>query len=81
MTRERAWCTLHALVTLDRTDVELLLRHLKRLRQLVDELDGLDVAPSTFQQRQGVRDRLRREIDVTQAAVTSFGPIDPPRYD
>jgi len=64
-------------VPLDRTDVALLLRHLKRLRQLVDELDGLDLAPSNFQQRQGVRDRLRREIDVTQAAVMSFGPIEP----
>lgn len=62
---------------LSQTDVELLVRHLKRLRQLLDELDALDVAPSTFHQRQDVRDRLRREIDVTLAAVTSFGPADP----
>jgi hypothetical protein len=57
--------------------MELLIRHLKRLRQLVDELDGLDLAPSTFHHRQDVRDRLRRELDVSLAAVMSFGPSDP----
>jgi hypothetical protein len=69
--------TLPGLVPLSQTDVELLIRHLKRLRQLVDELDGLDLAPSTFHQRQDVRDRLRRELDVSLAAVMSFGPGDP----
>jgi hypothetical protein len=69
--------TLVSLVPLSQTDVELLIRHLKRLRQLVDELDNLDLAPSTFHQRQDVRDRLRRELDVTLAAVMSFGPDDP----
>jgi hypothetical protein len=69
--------TLVGLVPLSQTDVELLIRHLKRIRQLVDELDGLDLAPSTFHQRQDVRDRLRRELDVSLAAVMSFGPVDP----
>jgi len=64
-------------VPLSQTDMELLIRHLKRLRQLVDELDGLDLAPSTFHHRQDVRDRLRRELDVSLAAVMSFGPSDP----
>jgi hypothetical protein len=52
---------------------------MKRLRQLLDELDGLDLTLSTFHQRQDVRDRLRREIDVTMGAVMSFGPLDPGR--
>ena len=77
MTPDRECGTLIGLVPLSQTDVELLIRHLKRLRQLLDELDGLDLAPSTFHQRQDVRDRLRRELDVTLAAVMSFGPSDP----
>jgi hypothetical protein len=64
-------------------DVALLLRHLTRLRQLVDELDAFEQSISNFHQRQDVRDRLRREIDVTQAAVIAFGPSGPSerRYD
>ena len=58
-------------------DVDLLLRHLKRLRQLVDELDALDEPRRSFHERQEVRDRLRREIDVTQAAVMAFGANQP----
>jgi hypothetical protein len=58
-------------------DVELLTRQMKRLRQLLDELDGLDLTLSTFHQRQEVRDRLRRELDVTLATVMSFGPEGP----
>jgi hypothetical protein len=81
MTSRQACVTLRTVVPLSRTDVELLTRHIKRLRQLLDELDGLDLTPSTFHQRQDVRDRLRREIDVTLAAVMSFSPDDPsPRF-
>jgi hypothetical protein len=58
-------------------DIELLTRQMKRLRQLLDELDGLDLTLSTFHQRQEVRDRLRRELDITLATVMSFGPEDP----
>jgi hypothetical protein len=58
-------------------DVALLLRHLKRLRQLVDELDAFEQSINSFHDRQAVRDRLRREIDVTQAAVTAFGSGSP----
>jgi hypothetical protein len=35
--------------------------------------------PSAFHQRQEVRDRLRREIDVTQAAISAFASTDPRR--
>ena len=66
-----------SLVSLDQADVALLLRHLKRLRQLVEELDAFDQSPSSFHQRQDVRNRLRREIDVTQAAVMAYGPRGP----
>jgi hypothetical protein len=58
-------------------DVALLLRHLKRLRQLVDELDAFEQSINSFHERQAVRDRLRREIDVTEAAVMGFGPRSP----
>jgi hypothetical protein len=60
-------------VPLDQVDVELLLRQLDRLRRLVDELDAFDQSPTNFRQRQDVRDRLRREIDVAQAAVMTYG--------
>jgi hypothetical protein len=66
-------------VPLDPDDIALLLRHLQLLRQLVTELDGLDAMPSAFHQRQEVRDRLRREIDVTQAAISAFASTDPRR--
>ena len=62
---------------LGQTDVALILNHLKRLRQLVVELDALDLSPSNFHERQNVRDRLRREIDVAQSAVMAFGPNRP----
>lgn len=61
-------------IVLSPFDVALLARHLKRLRQLVDELDAFEQSINTFHERQSVRDRLRREIDVTEAAVMSFGP-------
>jgi len=77
MTALQSCGRLSQLVPLSRTDVELLTRHMKRLRQLLDELDGLDLTLSTFHQRQDVRDRLRREIDVTMAAVMSFGSLEP----
>jgi hypothetical protein len=64
-------------VPLGQTDVALILNHLKRLRQLVVELDALDLSPSNFHERQNVRDRLRREIDVAQSAVMAFGPSRP----
>ena len=63
-------------MSLHKDDVAVLLCHLK-LRQLVDELDALDEPRRTFHERQEVRDRLRREIDVTQAAVMTFGPTEP----
>jgi len=70
---------IEAVVPLDQADVALLLRHLQLLRQLVTELDNLDAMPSAFHQRQEVRDRLRREIDVTQAAINTFASHDPRR--
>jgi hypothetical protein len=61
-------------------DVAHLLRHLKRFRQFVDQLDAFEQSINSFHERQAVRDRLRREIDVTQAAVLALGPGSPSEH-
>jgi hypothetical protein len=47
---------------------------------LVDELDAFEQSINSFHERQADRDRLRREIDVTQAAVMAFGPGSPSEH-